>query len=87
MVLGWFLMRHLPEKDRQLKEMMDVHLKSIKDVTGEHGASLAAQRVDFRESLASVMEHCQRELTALVEAVRVDIAALRAKVEERKGKP
>lgn len=40
LVLGWLLLKHLPEKDRQAKEKDDAHAKTIQAIMDTHKAEI-----------------------------------------------
>lgn len=58
-VLAWLLLRHLPSKDVQLKEMVESRDVLAKDLAVVTAAALKDARNEFKESLQSVVEHCK----------------------------
>lgn len=65
LVLTWLLLRHLPEKDRQLRDLIDIHLKAERE-----------QREDFREALEKVIERDQARFDNLNMAIKSDLSSL-----------
>jgi hypothetical protein len=50
LVLGWLLLKHLPEKDKQLEKLIASQIEANKE-----------ERRDFKAALQLVVEHCERE--------------------------
>lgn len=72
LILCWLFFRHLPDKDKQLKEKDEAHLAQVRDLTKtftdqlkEMSANSAAtereRRADFKAALDTVVAHCERE--------------------------
>lgn len=84
-VLAWLLGIHLPAKDKQLKEFMEVKDEQIANLTEKYENKLVlvtstfekesdANRTDFRRTLDVVMNHCTEESKKILEAFRSEIA-------------
>jgi len=93
LVLGWLLLRHLPAKDAQLKELMtdkDNHAKALvadhqgatKELIARNDAALKLAREDYKESLKGVQEHCERETMSLSNLMGKEVSAMSAKIGE-----
>lgn len=86
-VLRWLLYTHLPEKDKQMKELIaskDSLAKDLADATEKRIDAMAAlfrqemtdTRKEYRESLQSILGHCERETAKISEAIRNEVAKL-----------
>lgn len=98
-VLSWLLLKHLPEKDRQQKDLIDSHNSKTKEITDTHAACirgindhhervLAQSREDFAKFLGRVIEHCQAEMAGVTKLVEKDLQAISvaiAKIDWRGG--
>lgn len=62
LVLSWLLLRHLPEKDRQLDRLMEVHRNELKDT-----------RTEFQATLQVVLQRCERESCKLIDVFKAEI--------------
>jgi len=69
LVLGWLLLKHLPDKDRQLREMIDSrdklalalqdsYIKVLREINLQMKESL-------KESMADMAKHCEREVAII----------------------
>ena len=67
LVLGWLLLRHLPEKDRQAKELMDAHIIHMNLHRKEFTDSLTALSLRFSDELAHEREVRDRQWSALMD--------------------
>ncbi len=56
-VLGWLLFRHLPEKDRQVKELIDTHMAALR-FRDECLATIGGNHVQV---IDRVIDHCRGE--------------------------
>jgi len=65
-VLCWLLLVHLPAKDKQIRELIDSHLKAEKE-----------QRADFHATLTQLLEFSRMQIGSLGDALREDLDALR----------
>lgn len=91
-VLGWLLLKHLPEKDRQQKELIDDHASHTKELTERHAASIlginehhervmASAREDFAKFLNRVIEHCQAEMAGVTKLMEKDLQSMMSRIE------
>jgi PAS domain S-box-containing protein len=81
MVLGWLLMRHLPEKDRQLKELLDAHARALEARDALLRAQADAHRVAVDRVVLSCQEEARQEREAGEKRFHEGMAAL-ARVQE-----
>lgn len=47
LVLGWLLLRHLPEKDRQIERLVNSKDESLKEIQAENRKEMAAISLQF----------------------------------------
>jgi hypothetical protein len=59
LVLGWLLLKHLPDIERSRVTERDAYLSSLRD---------AQQRFD--EALHQILDHCKEEMAVLMQAER-----------------
>lgn len=70
LILCWLFFRHLPDKDRQLKEKDD-HLQAVvKELAEVHAAQDKERRGDFQAALKTVTDHCDKEHMRLIETLK-----------------
>ena len=70
LVLGWLLLKHLPDKDRQSREELERHL----DVERK-------QREAFQVITTEMMAHNRQQIETVTKALSVDLQALRHAVD------
>jgi hypothetical protein len=63
LVLSWLLLKYLPDKDRQLKELIDAKDKALKDKDDAHAVMLTSMWLKHREQLAEFVSEAQRIAT------------------------
>ncbi|SRR6266446_8977556 len=76
-VLCWLLLVHLPAKDKQIRELIDSHLKAEKEQRAEHAVMEKEQRADFHATLTQLLEFSRMQIGSLGDALREDLDALR----------
>lgn len=64
-VLSWLMFKHLPAKDQQAKEMIERNDAIVKALMDRHDAMMNEARKDFKESLNTVVAHCEKEFATL----------------------
>ena len=62
LVLCWLLLRHLPEKDRQFREMNDKHDLKITDIMSSFRDEMRDNREEFKVALQAMLLHCEKEV-------------------------
>lgn len=91
LVLGWLLLRHLPEKDRQMKEYVtekDIQMnkyvenkdKQMDKILTDAENSSIRQGNDFKEALVQITDHCAQEMKNLTEFWKRELDILAGKV-------
>ena len=55
MVLAWLLLKHLPAKDQQLKDLIDGHAAHVRDLVADHNARAEALHADCARELATTV--------------------------------
>jgi hypothetical protein len=70
LVLSWLLLKHLPDKDRYIRDLMDRHDAATRYLTERFGEGLRAVTEHCREELAEVSGTFRREVDRLIEAVQ-----------------
>ena len=74
-VLTWLLLRGLPDKDKQmsnlvkdkdvlLEKMQDRHTADLRTIMTSQAEMAKEARVAYKEALSMVIDHCQRENAA-----------------------
>lgn len=87
LVLGWLLLIHLPAKDKQIAGLIESRDNFVRELTASFRASLQEEskewaeqfrqgRADYKASLDAVVQHCERETTAISQSLRADMAKL-----------
>lgn len=82
LILAWLFFRHLPDKDKQLKDKDDSHLIQVKELTkiftdqlkdlvAGHQAADKERRGDFQAALQTVVSHCDRENARLSDTLKI----------------
>lgn len=95
LVLSWLLLKHLPDKDKQLKDIMDSKDAQIKYLTEKHEAKIesitsafekesAAAKNEFKVTLGEVISHCERENVRVMEAFRTELKSIAEKLIKEK---
>ena len=82
LVLGWLLLKHLPEKDRQIRDLIDLHLKTETEQRIIHATLEREQRAEFRGTLSEMMEHSRRQVEGLGLALKEDLQSLQKVIED-----
>ncbi len=84
LVLGWLLLKHLPEKDRQFKEFLDgkdsaiaqqakEHKEAVEALTKCHEAEQEKTRVAFEKAMEVVTAHCKEETRQMIEVFTKEV--------------
>lgn len=81
LVLAWLLLKHLPDKDRQLNSLVERHLAIEEKQRHEHGEWLVRQRDDFRTMLGEMLAHSKMQIEGVTKAISVDLQTLRQAVD------
>lgn len=88
LVLGWLLLKHLPDKDKQLDGILQRKEAFIRSLLDTNVATEKESRKEFRESLNAVVNHCREEMQTLaniqakqVEETAITLAALRTGID------
>jgi hypothetical protein len=81
LVLGWLLLKGLPDKDKQIKELIDTFLTEVKDARKESVESIAKERQQRHEErnqthadglrMATLLTENTQQTQALAQEVRV----------------
>lgn len=86
LVLSWLLLKHLPDRDKQVKETQDANAAQVKSIVDQFSASLKEQRLEFADALktqqASYMASQDKAETRWQRATD-DICERLEKIEER----
>lgn len=61
LVLCWLMLKHLPDKDKLVKEIVDGHNARVDAMISRQEASMDRQRDAFKHSLEEVLKHCVDE--------------------------
>ena len=69
LVLCWLLFRHLPEKDKQLAELVSKHEAHVASVLAQAARAAADERADYRAELAAERALRQEQSHATAEAL------------------
>ena len=82
LVLGWLLLKHLPDKDKHLERIIDKHLEAELQQRENHSALEREQRVEFRTALELILTHSRSQIEGIGTALGTDLNQLRNSVEE-----
>lgn len=80
LVLGWLLLKHLPDKDRQITKfiedkdrhvvvMSEMYERKLNAIVASYEKESRETKEEFREALNSVLSHCDREVGRVTEAI------------------
>ena len=81
LVLGWLLLKHLPDKDRQQTAQLDRHLAVEESQRQYHGKIEKEQRDEYRTTLGSVLDSHRVQIEVMTKALSTDLQALRQAVD------
>lgn len=84
LVLSWLLLKHLPDKDKQIKEFQEAKDQQIAELTGKHERKLELVtatfrtesleiRREFKAALDAVLSHCEKEMGKFTSGIRDEI--------------
>lgn len=73
LVLAWLLLKHLPDKDRQLKELIDSKDAAIDALIEKQDARIGSLQATFKASIDAVVKHCEDEGKATTAAFQKEI--------------
>lgn len=80
LVLWWLLYKHLPAKDKQIKEFIEGKDLHIEKMTARFEASLKESRIEFRAALDAVLEHCTKEMTGIAATLKAELADMHRRI-------
>lgn len=80
-VLSWLLLWHLPDKDKQLKAVMDAKDAQIEALLTRYLQTEKEQRLAFQASLETVVNSHTTQLKGLNDMIGADFKALRTAIE------
>lgn len=66
LVLAWLMLRHLPEKDRQLAELQAACDRRGEAQRGEFTAALRGLTDDHHKLVGEILDHCRQESERLL---------------------
>jgi hypothetical protein len=69
-VLGWLLLKHLPEKDAQIERLIKRHDEALARVSLDHENEMKETRKEFREALSAITGQNERSVVLLTQAIR-----------------
>lgn len=72
-VLAWLMLKHLPDKDKQIKELVDTMNSQVKEVIAQKTAALATLTTAAQASLDKVTSHCAEEMKEVTTAFKYEI--------------
>ena len=61
LVLGWLMMKHLPEKDRQMAGLLESHARFQETQRHDYEGALEKQLASHERVISGVVEHCRDE--------------------------
>jgi hypothetical protein len=70
LVLGWLLLKHLPEKDAQIERLIKRHDEALDKAGKDHETELREARQDFKEALAVIIGQNDKSVVLLTSAIR-----------------
>lgn len=63
LVLCWLLLKHLPDKDRQQRELIDAHLVAEANQRTDHAKAEKEQRTEHAIQINCLVENFRKELS------------------------
>ena len=80
LVLGWLLLKHLPDKDKQITKfiedkdrhiiaMSETYERKLNVIVASYEKENRETKDEFRAALNSVLSHCDREVGRVTEAI------------------
>lgn len=84
LVLSWLLLKHLPEKDRQIKDLLDSANTRADFIASRHWEENRETQKQFQITLERVIQHCEKEMTGITNTLREKIEQLEEALEQRK---
>lgn len=102
LVLCWLLLKHLPDKDKQIEERDKTHQSNLLSQSQRHDMALLAQsdrhekaikeaREAYEKDLQLIVDHCKAEMAMMTESVGRQMGELmvelRFAIDDMSGKP
>jgi hypothetical protein len=72
LVLGWLLLKHLPDKDRMIREIIKEHDTIEREIVTAANESVDRARREFTESLRYVVDKQEQQNKELILAIQRD---------------
>ncbi len=92
LVLSWLLLKHLPDKDKQIRDLMKDHLEAEKaqraiyaeaekDQRTVHASLEREQRAEYRQTFDVLLDHFRRRDEGLAGALKTDMQVMQEMLE------
>ena len=82
LVLSWLLLKHLPDKAKEYREEIDRHLEAEASQRANHIELEKEQRNEYRATLQLMLQHSEKQVETLANALRADLQSLQEAVNE-----
>lgn len=78
LVLAWLLLKHLPSKDEQIKDLLKTKDTQIENLTGKYTAALDKAVADHKQALDKVVADHKETIKLVVEKTTSESDSIRA---------
>lgn len=75
-VLAWLLLKHIPDKDKQVERMMEGRNQVVTELTIEFGKQLKETRDEFKEALNLILHQHDKYITELSTEIKNEFERL-----------
>lgn len=87
LVLGWLLLKHLPDKDRMIREIIREHDTTEREIVLAAQAQVDRARKEFTDSLRYVVDKQEQQNKELIAAIQRDFERLMGHPGPRSKRP
>lgn len=78
LVLAWLLLKHLPEKDRQVERLVQACDAEVRTIVDKFDGAIRDGRTEFRDILNAMNTIHDRHVAALMTAIRDEFKDIRS---------
>lgn len=80
LLLGWLLLKHLPEKDKQIKTLIDDHTAALERLHEECSQERKEQFTYFNDALNRIIERHSHDHEQTAKTLRDELESLRTAI-------
>lgn len=84
LVLGWLLLKHLPDKDKQIKDLLDTSNARADAALARSTEEKKNDHIQFQVALEKVIAHCDKEMQSITGQLHEKIERLEKMLETLK---